>query len=48
MACGIYFLNEELNLGPLLWERRVSATGPPEKSEALKFFFFFKKKEKPG
>ena len=31
-ACGIQFPDQGLNLGPLRWERRVSATGPPGKS----------------
>ena len=26
VACGIYFSNHGVNLGPLYWEHRVSAT----------------------
>ena len=29
VACGIYFPNQRLNPGPLHWEQRVLATGPP-------------------
>ena len=32
VACGIQFLDQELNLGSLLWEHRVLATGPSGKS----------------
>ena len=31
-ARGIYFPNQGLNLGPLCWDCRVLATGPPGKS----------------
>ena len=31
-ACGIQFPDQGLNSGPLLWECRVLATGPPGKS----------------
>ena len=31
-AFAIYFPDQELNLGPLLWEPGVLATGPPGKS----------------
>ena len=31
-ACGTYFPDEELNPGPLHWEHRALATGPPGKS----------------
>ena len=31
-ACGIQFLDQESNLGPLHWELGFLATGPPEKS----------------
>ena len=34
-ACGIYFPNQGLNLGPLHWECRVLATGPPGKSPQI-------------
>ena len=34
-TCGIQFPEQELNLGPLPWECRVLATGPPEKSLVL-------------
>ena len=37
MACGIWFPDQERNLGPLHWEHGVSATGSSEKS--LKLFF---------
>ena len=30
-ACGIQFPDQGLNLGPLLWQHRVLATGPPGK-----------------
>ena len=30
-ACGIYFPDQGLNLGPLHWESGVLATGPPGK-----------------
>ena len=30
--CGIQFPDQGSNLGPLLWELRVLATGPPERS----------------
>ena len=33
-ACGIQFPDQGLNLGPLHWELRVPATGPPERSPA--------------
>ena len=32
VACGISFSHQGLNLGPLHWEPRVLATGPPRKS----------------
>ena len=32
VACGIYFPDQGLNLGSLLWEHGVVATGPPGKS----------------
>ena len=31
-TCGIYFPDHELNSGPLIWEHRILATGPPGKS----------------
>ena len=31
-TCGTYFPDQGLNLGPLLWECGVLATGPPGKS----------------
>ena len=37
-ACGIYFPNQGSNPGPLHWEHRVLATGPPGKSQFLDFF----------
>ena len=30
-ACGIYFPDQGLNPGPLHWDSRVLATGPPGK-----------------
>ena len=32
VACGIWFLNQELNTGPLHYDCGVLATGPPGKS----------------
>ena len=32
VACGIYFPDQGSNLGSLLWEHGVVATGPPGKS----------------
>ena len=32
VACGIYFPEQGLNPGPLYWELRVLASGPPGKS----------------
>ena len=44
MAGGIQFSNQGLNLGPLHWELRVPATGPPEKfpmgSSYILFFYW--------
>ena len=37
-ACGIQFTNQGLNPGPLHWECRVLATGPPGKSLTQDFF----------
>ena len=34
-ACGISFPDQESNQGPLHWELRVLATGPPGKSRQL-------------
>ena len=31
-ACGIKFLDQGLNLGPLCWEGKVLASGPPGRS----------------
>ena len=36
-VCGIYFLNQESNLGPLHLEHGVFATGPPGKSQESLF-----------
>ena len=36
-ACGISFLGQGSNLGPLHWECGVSATGPPGKSQSDSF-----------
>ena len=33
-ACGIQFPDQGSNLGPLRWERKVLATGPPGKSSS--------------
>ena len=35
VACEICFLDQGLNLGPLHWEHRVSAIGPPGKFQVL-------------
>ena len=35
VACGIQFPEQGWNLGPMHWEHRVLATGPPEKSPIL-------------
>ena len=32
LNCGMQFLDQGLNPGPLHWEYRALATGPPEKS----------------
>ena len=37
VACGIQFLDQKLNPGPLLWEPGVLATGSPGKSPLLVF-----------
>ena len=37
MACGIWFPDQELNLGPPVGECRVLATGPPGKSSLILF-----------
>ena len=37
VACWVWFSNQGSNLGPLLWELRVLATGPPGKSLASRF-----------
>ena len=42
MACGIWFLNQGLNLGPLYWELRVIATGPPGRSMNTVFYLGFR------
>ena len=31
-ACGVLFPDQRSNLGPLRWEHRVLATGPPGQS----------------
>ena len=38
---GIQFPDQGSNPGPLRWERRVLATGPPGKSLNITFFLFF-------
>ena len=35
VACGIYFLDQGLNLDPVYWEHRVLAIGPPGKFQVL-------------
>ena len=35
VACGIWFPDQGLNLGPLHWECSVLTTGPPEKSSTV-------------
>ena len=41
MACGIWFLSQGLNLGPLYWELRVIASGPPGRSLNIEFYLGF-------
>ena len=41
VACGVYFPDQGLNPGPLHWELRAPATGPPGKSPLLSFFGFY-------
>ena len=36
-ACGILFPDQGWNLGPLVWEYGVLATGPPGKSPQVAF-----------
>ena len=38
-ACGISFPDQESNQGPLHWELRVLATGPPGKSPSTNDFY---------
>ena len=38
MARGISFPDQGSHLGPLHWERRVIATGPPGKAQGLVFY----------
>ena len=40
-ACGIQFPVQGSNLGPLLWEHRVLATGPPGKSPEFRLLFSY-------
>ena len=42
-VCGIYLPDQGWNLGPLHWQRRVLATGPPGKSLNATSFFNFRK-----
>ena len=35
VACGTLFPDQELNPGPLHWEQRFLATGPPGKSQVF-------------
>ena len=39
VACGISFSDQVLNPGPLSWELRVLARGPPGKSQVYSFCF---------
>ena len=39
VACGIRFQDQGLNLGPLLWEHEVLATGPQVPKKSLDVFF---------
>ena len=41
MACGIWFLRQGLNLGPLYWGLRVTASGPPGRSLDIEFYLGF-------
>ena len=36
-ACGIQFPDQESNLGPLYWQHRILATGPPGSPRVLRF-----------
>ena len=38
-AHGVYFPDQGSNLGPLHWEPKVLATGPPGKSPPCIFYF---------
>ena len=40
-ACGISFLDQGLNLGPLCWECRVLAAGPPRIMLGFIYHFIF-------
>ena len=40
VACGIYFPSQGANPGPLNWEHRVLATGPPGKSLTYLYLFY--------
>ena len=42
VACGIYFPNQGLNLGPIHWELKVLSTGLPEVLQHLFFMKIFK------
>ena len=35
VACGLWFLEQRLNLDPLHWEHAILATGSPVKSPSL-------------
>ena len=40
LACGIYFLDQESNPGPLHWEHGVLTIGPPGKSSSFLLIAF--------
>ena len=46
VACRIKFPDQGANPGPLLWQHRVSATGPPGKS--LKLLLYYLIRQKPS
>ena len=45
--CGIQFPDQGLNPGPLHWERRVLATGPPRKSQHFLLYISINKLQIP-
>ena len=40
LACGIYFLDQESNPGPLHWEHGILTIGPPGKSSSFLLIAF--------